>query len=705
MTSTADRLPPLRDDLSLAPGARERTGEVRWTLHDPLRNKYYSLTDHHRQILSHWALASVRRIQQQWAQAGETLDARDVLRLREFLVRHQLVTPEDESSLREHHRQTASHQRGGPRWWLARFMSTRWVLGHPNDFLVRTLPWVSVLFTWPAIMVWCTLTGFGIWLVTRQWDAATRDVQALLSWEGGIYCGLALAGLKLIHELGHGWAAVRFGLPVPSMGVSFSFGFPMLYTDTTATHRLRNQRERILIGLAGVGAESIIAGIATFVWAVMPDSVLRDIALVIATTSWVTSVAVNLNPLGRFDGYYLLSDYLRIENLQTRAKRYAGWVWSTALVGRSQLPPETVSRRRAWFYTAYGTACVLYSVSIYLGICTLLWLSLPALVSLPLITAILVMLCTQPVKLAFRKLLNNVSRVPMWRKAINACLLASVAALIFLPLDEQVAIPAVLGWSNETQIVSADAALITEVKVQPGARVKEGDLILALESPDLKRLQETARIHLELATTRSDRKAADPQDQRELQVIEAQRQESQSELAGLAQRMQQLEVRASEDGWVVDLDPGMQEGRWLRPGQLIARLLQGQSRDVRGLVAQHELTRLRAGTKGRFIPDDPVQPAVEVTLLELKTTAEEVVFPEFLSSNYGGDVKATTDPQGREIPERAHVAARFAPSPSAALPPDPILVRGVVHIQAQPRSLFDRAFNHVWRVINNELRQ
>ena len=94
---------------------------------------------------------------------------------------------------------------------------------------------------------------------------------------------------------------------------------PVLYTDTTDAWKLRDRSARLRIVSAGVRVELFLALIATFVWGIMPDGIVSSIAFFVATTSWVTSVLINISPFLRFDGYYAFSDLIGVENLQQRA--------------------------------------------------------------------------------------------------------------------------------------------------------------------------------------------------------------------------------------------------------------------------------------------------------------------------------------------------------------------------------------------------
>ena len=55
--------------------------------------------------------------------------------------------------------------------------------------------------------------------------------------------------------------------------------------------------------------------LSTLAWTILPPGVLRNTAFFLATTSWIMTLAVNISPFMRWDGYYLLFDLTGIKNL------------------------------------------------------------------------------------------------------------------------------------------------------------------------------------------------------------------------------------------------------------------------------------------------------------------------------------------------------------------------------------------------------
>ena len=174
-----------------------------------------------------------------------------------------------------------------------------------------------------------------------------------------------------MHELGHAFTATRYGSKVASMGVALMVMLPVLYSDTTDAWRLNSRRQRIHIGAAGMIVELYLAIIFTFLWSFLPDGVMRSAAFIIATTSWIMSLAINLNILMRFDGYYILSDLLAVENLQDRSFALGKWRLRELLFDMGMPAPGNFTPLLRRKLIIYAWSVWIYRFFLFLGIALL----------------------------------------------------------------------------------------------------------------------------------------------------------------------------------------------------------------------------------------------------------------------------------------------------------------------------------------------
>ncbi|UGA40408.1 hypothetical protein JOS77_14430 [Chromobacterium haemolyticum] len=148
---------------------------------------------------------------------------------------------------------------------------------------------------------------------------------------------------------------------------------PVLYTDTNDAWKLNSRRQRLLIGGAGMLAELVLAAWATLLWSFLPDGPLRAGVFLLATTTWLATLAINASPFMRFDGYFLLADYLGLPNLHNRAFALARWQLRKTLLGLDDPVPEhfPAARRRGLILFAWATW--LYRLVLFLSIAFLVY--------------------------------------------------------------------------------------------------------------------------------------------------------------------------------------------------------------------------------------------------------------------------------------------------------------------------------------------
>ncbi len=698
-------LPPLRQELRLEPGAPLVTGAPSWTIFDPVRHLFFQIGQLEMAILSLWRGRSRDAVCDGLdAQGYDRQDAdRAIGEMVEFCVANGLTQAPPGDTVNALMAQRARSKRAWWKWALDNYLFFRIPLVRPGRFLQRTLPIVAPLWSRAALLLFLAAALVDLLAVARQWDAFLGSFLYFFSLKGVIAYGLSLMLVKLVHELGHAYTATRFGCRVPSMGVSFLVMMPVLYTDTTAAWRLRSRTQRLAIDCAGVTAELMLAIVAILVWAMLPDGVLRSVAFIIGTTSWITTLIVNLNPFMRFDGYYLLSDAIGMPNLQPRAFAMARWWLRERLFSLGEAPPEPLpSRMRGWI-VAYAFSTWLYRLVLFLGIALLVYHFFFKALGLLLFAVEIGVFIVRPV----------VSELRAWGECAPAIrargrhrrwlwLLGGLALLLVVPLDTRVSAPALLTMIEDEPVVAGEAARLDAVHVAEGQAVRAGALLLSLSSPDLERRLARSQVELARIKLQLNRAVAAGNDLSNRAVLERELLAEQDNLAGLNERRERLRLRAAADGRVADLDRNLHPGRWLNGSELLARIVTPGRRDVQAYVEEGELRRLEIGAEGRFVPDDSSQPSYRIRLTDLARSAAERIDVEELASVNGGPIAAVEEQGGRLTPEQAVYRARFIAERTT--PGDTLqqVVPGQAIISAEPRSALATLFSAVAKLFRSE---
>ncbi len=169
-----------------------------------------------------------------------------MLGLAGFLEQNQLVYPSVKTVAR-----LAARSNGNQwlqwKWWVHHYLFFRVPLVRPQRWLAVVEPYLRWLFAPLTAWVVAGLGALGLILAARQWDVFQQTLVESVSPEGLAGFLIALAFAKTAHELGHALTATRYGVRVAHMGVAFLVLWPMLYTDTGESWRLRSRYQRLAV--------------------------------------------------------------------------------------------------------------------------------------------------------------------------------------------------------------------------------------------------------------------------------------------------------------------------------------------------------------------------------------------------------------------------------------------------------------------------
>ena len=146
---------------------------------------------------------------------------------------------------------------------------------------------------------------------------------------------------------------------------------PLPFVDVTASWRFPSKWQRIATAAAGVYFELFVAALAIILWNWSDDSVVRHAALNVAATAGVASLLINGNPLMRFDGYYILSDWLELPNLSGSGQKYIASLFQR-IVGIER-PPDNRSPRTRRIVAVYAVASLVWRNMVYAGLLLVLY--------------------------------------------------------------------------------------------------------------------------------------------------------------------------------------------------------------------------------------------------------------------------------------------------------------------------------------------
>ncbi|MBB1526068.1 HlyD family efflux transporter periplasmic adaptor subunit [Pectobacterium carotovorum subsp. carotovorum] len=702
--TSAAGLSPLRDELILHAGPANRDGSPSWTLEDPLRGLYFRIGWAEMAMLSRWSMGNAAQIVAEVNQTSALmLDDSDVQYFNRFLQANSLTRVSGDEAMAQFSRQVEQSRVSIWRKLLKNYLFFRIPLWHPDRFLGATLPWIEPFFSRTFLKLTLLVAVLGLFLAGRQWETFKHTFLHFFTLEGAALAGLTLCFTKILHEFGHAYTCKRFGARVATMGVAFLVMMPVLYTDTSGSWKLTRRRQRMAIGAAGMMTELVLAAWATLAWSFLPDGMLRSAAFMLATTTWIMTLAINLSPLMRFDGYFLLSDGLQMPNLQNRGFAIGRWQMREWLFGLGDAPPEHFPRWLQRTLVGYAFAVWIYRFFLFTGIAILVYHMTFKLLGMLLFAIEIGYFVVMPVVNEVREWSKRRKDYRMNRNMTTTLTVSAVVLLLLMiPWQRGVYAPALLRAEQQSSLYMPVPAMIQRIDVQVGQPVHAGQTLFTLSSDALAHERQQLERQIATLNWQSTFQVFNKEAAGDHQRVKQEHEAALQKLQVLQRQSEQLTVRAPIDGVVADIATPLETGEWLGQGEWLAVVTKPTGGLVEAFVSEKDWQRLRTGAKGTFYLQDVSRSSLPLTIVEIASTATRDLnaAPE-LASIYGGDIATLSDAQRKLHPEQAVYRVLLS------LPDDyraqPQVLRGTVVMDGEAQSLLIRGWKVVSAVLIREL--
>lgn len=176
-------------------------------------------------------------------------------------------------------------------------------------FFTKPVQWVLALIAIAGFIFFNRIMANPDYVLFQQIQAS----ELLLFWVASL---LPI----VIHELGHALTVKNYGREVNAGGLMLYFGLPAAYVDTTDIW-LEGRRARLNVTWNGPYTGLVIGGICAMVMWFNPGYEFNSFLFKMASVAYLT-VFINVNPLLKYDGYYILSDFLGITFLRERSMNF-----------------------------------------------------------------------------------------------------------------------------------------------------------------------------------------------------------------------------------------------------------------------------------------------------------------------------------------------------------------------------------------------
>jgi putative peptide zinc metalloprotease protein len=697
--------PKFRPDLQ-ASRHQEGDGQERVVLNDPVSGKYYRLSVYEYDLLKAFdGSKTFEQVLEALQDAGHYYPAHKATVILGKAAQLGLLLGTKFGSSQYQRALKAGRQKAEKSKRLSSLYFLFIPLLNPDRFLESTL-WMFKLVVnrWTGI-AFALAAPVAAYMVIADLPSLDTEYLFFFNWQNLLCLWITIAFTKLVHEFSHAYVAKGYGLHVPEMGLAFLLFFPCLYCNTTDAWQLAKRRQRMAISAAGIIAETALAVIAAFIWQFTKPGLINSVAFYMMTFSLVSTILFNANPLMKFDGYFILMDYLRLPNLATKALKQVKHLWMERVLGFRTFPSPARNEREANIFTLYGIAAFIFRIFLFTGIVVGVYYRFDKLLGIVLAVFAFVLFIVRPVYRGTKTLLKK--RKEIRPKPVGAVtmllILAAVGLPLCIPISNNSVYPCYLDSRTSQKLTVPLYTLVENVFIKLGSKVTEGDLLFQLDPSMLEltlHAKQTQReiINKEINLLLLDREEMAKAAGKEIELLQVE-----DEIARIKKELEiaRSSITAPFDGIVTSLDYRLQTGFQPGEGVVVGELQSPTETVIRALVPSADLAKVSEGQEVKIWFPIGTGRTLTKKIDIIRSYSERDLRNSPFSSRFGGEL--ATEVIG-EYQQDAPLEAQYDCSIiyDNLNDPIPLGMTGRLVVSSPPRSILARLVDNAAKTFNRE---
>lgn len=459
----------------------------------------------------------------------------------------------------------------------------------PSNILERYIRYVRPLYNRGLLAFLALLFVLALSQLIIVWpDLTSNALDRIFTRNNLFVLWLIYPVVKTIHEFAHAFTVKYFGGNVTEMGFMFLIFMPVPYVNASDSAGFTNKWQRIAVSASGIIAELTLASFALLLWSAVEPGLLRTIAFNTVLICGFSTLLFNGNPLVRFDGYYILSDLIEINNLAAKSGTH---LWNiflrfTAGIKKSSSAPISPSQTR--LYVSYGIASFFYRLTIYSSIFYLFATRLGpvgAVIGILAVSQILIL----PLIKRLRQSLNSPTYQPKKKRIIFSILTVFTVlfcAICLLPLPHTITSEGVIWRADENQVKMQSPGFIMKPEINSGDYVEKGQLLFTGEDTQLT--HNIMMLQSQVTELRLKEKAAFANDPFESKIIREKLVELQEKLHDKEQQQHDLRILSPLSGLFFSNTQGALTGIFFKQGESLG-FIQSKAKMIRTLIPQKDI--------------------------------------------------------------------------------------------------------------------
>ena len=602
-----------------------------------------ALMDGKRSIESIWTLASERL-------KDELPTHEEVVQLVGDLYRGNIIKMDHAGDAAESLRFGNEQKR---KKWLGKLrspLSVQIPLIDPNRFLDKTKTWVNLFFTKSFAVVWLLMVGMLLVFAGRHWDELTSNLSdQILAADNLFLLWLVYPFIKILHELGHAYVVKRYGGEVHEVGVMLLVFFPMPYVDASSSTSFANKHQRMFVDAAGMMVELFIASIAMLIWLGAEDGLTKSFAYNILFIAGVSTIVFNGNPLLRFDGYYLLADWLEMPNLAQNSNKYWAYISKRVLFGIRNLPTPAKSNFEAFVFLIYGAASFIYRIFISITI-ALFVASKYFFVGVILAIWSVVMVWLWPLLKMLYKTVKSQEKSSGSRSP--TVVLLSLGLVFYLLLFEvnlpkTTSIEGIVLAKKDSRLVVNEGCFFDAWLKPAGSILRSGDPVVSCHNDKLETELLASQWQLKEIKAKMRGSYNDPV---QMNVLKEEINLLSNTVKELESRISALVINSEVDGELYIGNEKDRVGDWLKRGDVLGFVVGKEHIKINAMLPEYLIEEVRNEVESiRLMVSSDLQPLDIIKDWKIFPSTSREVVSALLTEQGGGDIKLDPSQENKTI--------------------------------------------------------
>lgn len=467
----------------------------------------------------------------------------------------------------------------------------------PDPFLARLAPLFRPLFGMGGLLIWLAIVIAALVSAGHHWEELSNNVlDRVMSPQNLLLVWLLFPFIKIFHELGHGLAAKAWGGEVHDLGIMLLVFTPVPYIDVSSSAAFEKPSRRMAVAAAGMMFELFLASIALAVWIHVEPGLVRNCAYNVMLVAGLSTLLFNSNPLIRYDGYYILSDFLEIPNLAQRSRVYLQYLVDRYAFGFSEKEPPVDSLQEKLWFILYAPASWIYRLLLIGGIGLFLaqkFLLIGVIVTGWSVLSMLVL----PGFRAIKYLLTDPRLRTRRGRALTvstAVVAAAAWGILALPVPLSTVVEGVVWLPEESFVRAGTDGFVRSIVTTSGSFVSADDTLLVSEEPTLKAEEQVIRAKIVELT--AQHRAQQREDRVQAEILLEQLGHEQARLRRVLERRNDLVVKGKATGMLVIPQQEDLPGRYMKQGETIGYIFPPSRVTVRAVVPQEQVSLVRQRT-------------------------------------------------------------------------------------------------------------